>query len=104
MRRSRRRPAGEQVQEALTASERAALELLDRAGGVLDRPPVGRAVLRALVRDRLVVVTSDFTLLTGNGRRALHDARRADAGLGEPGEEAGKRRDRSGDRTAPGRR
>ena len=90
MRRSRRRLAGEQVQETLTISERAALELLDRAGGVLDRWPVGRAVGLALARDRLVVVPSDFPLPTENGRRALHDARR----------EAGNRRDGIGDPTA----
>jgi hypothetical protein len=90
MRPSKRRPAGEQVRETLTTTERAALELLDRAGGVLDRWPVGRTVGLALVRDRLVVVASDFTLLTENGRRALHDA----------GREAGKRRDGIGDPTA----
>lgn len=80
MRRSKRRPAGEQVRETLTTSERAALEMLDRAGGVLDRWPVGRTVGLALARDRLVVVASDFTLLTDNGRRALHDARWTAAG------------------------
>jgi hypothetical protein len=100
MRRSRRRPAGEQVQETLTTTERAALELLDLAGGVLDRWPVGRTVGLALARDRLVVVTSDFTLLTENGRRALHDARWTAAGSGEPGEDAGNRRDGIGDPTA----
>jgi hypothetical protein len=100
MRPSKRRPAGEQVRETLTTTERAALEMLDRAGGVLDRWPVGRTVGLALARDRLVVVASDFTLLTEDGRRALHDARRAAAGTDEPGEEAGKRRDGIGDPTA----
>jgi hypothetical protein len=88
MRRGKRRPVGERVRETLTTSERAALEMLDRAGGVLDRWPVGRTVGLALARDRLVVVASDLTLLTEDGHRALDDARWTAAGTGEPGQEA----------------
>jgi hypothetical protein len=54
----------------------------------------------ALARDRLVVVASDLTLLTEDGHRALDDARWTAAGTGEPGQEAGKRRDGIGDPTA----
>jgi hypothetical protein len=92
MRPSKRRPKGEQDREALATSERAALALLDRAGGVLDRWPVGRTVGRHWpgIGSWWPPRTSPSSV-TANGRRPLHHARWTAAGTGEPGEEAGDR-------------
>jgi CheY-like chemotaxis protein len=53
------------------AAERAALERLGAADGYATRWPVGRQVTRSLVNRQLVVVASDYVLLTEAGRRAL---------------------------------
>jgi hypothetical protein len=65
-------PAG-----GLGAAERAALEQLEAAHGYATRWPVGRQITRSLVKRQLVVVASDYVLLTEAGRRALTiDSRR----------------------------
>ena len=55
----------------LDAAERAALEQLGEAEGYATRWPVGREVTRSLADRQLIVVTSDFVMLTKAGRRAL---------------------------------
>ena len=57
--------------EGLTADDWAALKQLEVSDGYAMRWPVGRQVTRSLVNRRLVVVASDYVLLTGAGRRAL---------------------------------
>ena len=57
--------------EVLTADDWAALKQLEVSDGYAVRWPVGRQVTRSLVNRRLVVVASDYVLLTGAGRRAL---------------------------------
>jgi DNA-binding NarL/FixJ family response regulator len=57
--------------EGLTAAEWAALKQLEVSDGFVMRWPVGRQVTRSLANRRLVVVASDYVLLTGAGRRAL---------------------------------
>jgi CheY-like chemotaxis protein len=57
--------------EGLTADDWAALKQLEVSDGYAVRWPVGRQVGRSLVNRRLVVVASDYVLLTGAGRRAL---------------------------------
>jgi hypothetical protein len=57
--------------EGLTAADWAALKQLEATHGYAMRWPVGRQVGRSLVNRRLVVVASDYVLLTGAGRRAL---------------------------------
>ena len=57
--------------EGLTAADWAALKQLEVSDGYAMRWPVGRQVGRSLVNRRLVVVASDYVLLTGAGRRAL---------------------------------
>jgi DNA-binding NarL/FixJ family response regulator len=57
--------------EGLAAAEREALEQLGAADGYATRWPVGRRVTRSLANRQLVVVGSDYVLLTGAGRRAL---------------------------------
>jgi CheY-like chemotaxis protein len=57
--------------EGLTAADWAALKQLEMSDGFAMRWPVGRQVTRSLVNRRLVVVASDYVLLTGAGRRAL---------------------------------
>jgi DNA-binding NarL/FixJ family response regulator len=57
--------------EGLAAAERAALEQLAAADGYATRWPVGRQVTRSLANRQLVVVASDYVLLTDAGRRAL---------------------------------
>jgi DNA-binding NarL/FixJ family response regulator len=70
-----RRP--EPAAEGIGAAERAALEQLEAAHGYATRWPVGRQVTRSLVKRQLVVVASDYVLLTEAGRRALTiDSRR----------------------------
>jgi hypothetical protein len=59
-------PAG-----GLDAAEQAALEQLGAADGYATRWPVGREVARSLTSRQLVVVASDYVLLTEAGRRAL---------------------------------
>jgi DNA-binding NarL/FixJ family response regulator len=59
-------PAG-----GLAAAERVALERLGAADGFATRWPVGRQVTRSLADRQLVVVASDYVLLTEAGRRAL---------------------------------
>jgi CheY-like chemotaxis protein len=66
--------------EGLTAADWAALKQLEVSDGYATRWPVGRQVGRLLASRRLVVVASDYVLLTGAGRRALashsqHDSR-----------------------------
>ena len=57
--------------EGLTAADWTALKQLQMSDGYAMRWPVGRQVTRSLVNRRLVVVASDYVLLTGAGRRAL---------------------------------
>ena len=57
--------------EGLTGTDWAALKQLEMSDGYAMRWPVGRQVGRSLVNRRLVVVASDYVLLTGAGRRAL---------------------------------
>jgi CheY-like chemotaxis protein len=57
--------------EGLTAADWTALEQLEATDGYAIRWPVGRQVTRSLANRRLVVVASDYVLLTGAGRRAL---------------------------------
>jgi hypothetical protein len=57
--------------EELATAERAALEQLGAADGYATRWPVGRRVARSLANRQLVVVASDYVLLTEAGRRAL---------------------------------
>jgi len=57
--------------EGLTAAEWAALKQLEATHGYATRWPVGRQVGRLLANRRLVVVASDYVLLTQAGRRAL---------------------------------
>jgi hypothetical protein len=59
--------------DPLSAAERAALERLAAAHGLLDRWVVGRTVGLSLARRRLVVVFSDCVLLTESGRNLLAD-------------------------------
>jgi DNA-binding NarL/FixJ family response regulator len=70
----RQRPAAPSA-EGLAASERVALEQLGAADGYLTRWMVGRAVTRSLVSRRLVLVASDYVLLTEAGHRALASGR-----------------------------
>jgi CheY-like chemotaxis protein len=55
----------------LTAADWAALKQLEASDGYAMRWPVGRQVTRSLANRRLVVVASDYVLLTQAGRRAL---------------------------------
>jgi hypothetical protein len=57
----------------LTAEERAALELLERANGHLPGAGwlVGRAIARSLTRRGLVFVMDEFAFLTDAGRDVL---------------------------------
>jgi DNA-binding NarL/FixJ family response regulator len=57
--------------EGLAAAEREALEQLGAADGYATRWPVGRQLTRSLANRQLVVVGSDYVLLTEAGRRAL---------------------------------
>jgi DNA-binding NarL/FixJ family response regulator len=57
--------------QALAAAERAALEQLEASDGYATGWPVGRQVTRSLASRQLVVVASDFVLLTQAGRQAL---------------------------------
>lgn len=57
--------------DPLSAAERAALERLAAAHGLLDRWAVGRTVGLSLARRRLVVVLSDCVLLTEAGMDRL---------------------------------
>jgi DNA-binding NarL/FixJ family response regulator len=67
----------EPAAEGIGAAERAALEQLEAAHGYATRWPVGRQITRSLVKRQLVVVASDYVLLTEAGRRALTiDSRR----------------------------
>jgi CheY-like chemotaxis protein len=66
--------------EGLTAADWTALKQLEVSDGYATRWPVGRQVGRLLASRRLVVVASDYVLLTSAGRRALashsqHDRR-----------------------------
>ena len=57
--------------EGLTAADWLALKQLEASDGFVMRWPVGRQVTRSLANRRLVVVASDYVLLTEAGRRAL---------------------------------
>jgi hypothetical protein len=57
--------------EGLTAADCAALKQLEATDGYAMRWPVGRQVTRSLANRRLVVIASDYVLLTKAGRRAL---------------------------------
>ena len=57
--------------EGLATAEREALEQLGAADGYATRWPVRREVARSLANRQLVVVASDYVLLTEAGRRAL---------------------------------
>jgi hypothetical protein len=74
----RRRPALRQAPASagppaggLDAAEQAALEQLGEADGYATRWPVRREVARSLASRQLVVIASDYVLLTKAGRRAL---------------------------------
>jgi hypothetical protein len=62
----------------LDAAEQAALERLGAADGYTTRWPVRREVARSLASRQLVVIASDYVLLTAAGRRALTDPRGRD--------------------------
>jgi hypothetical protein len=57
--------------DGLDAAEQAALEQLGEADGYATRWPVRREVARSLASRQLVVIASDYVLLTTAGRRAL---------------------------------
>ena len=57
--------------DGLDAAEQAALEQLGAADGYATRWPVRREVARSLASRQLVVIASDYVLLTEAGRRAL---------------------------------
>ncbi len=61
--------------DGLDAAQQAALEQLGAADGYATRWPVGREVARSLASRQLVVVASDYVLLTEAGRRALSGPR-----------------------------
>ena len=72
----RQRPTPQQAPtgppaEGLDAAEQAALEQLGAADGYATRWPVRREVARSLASRQLVVIASDYVLLTEAGRRAL---------------------------------
>jgi hypothetical protein len=75
--RPRQRPAPRQAapgpspSDGLDAAEQAALEQLGAADGYATRWPVRREVARSLASRQLVVIASDYVLLTEAGRRAL---------------------------------
>ena len=75
--RPRQRPAprpaapGPPPHDGLDAAEQAALEQLGAVDGYATRWPVRRAVARSLASRQLVVIASDYVLLTEAGRRAL---------------------------------
>ena len=75
--RPRQRPAprpaapGPSPHDGLDAAEQAALEQLGAADGYATRWPVRREVARSLASRQLVVIASDYVLLTEAGRRAL---------------------------------
>ena len=72
-------PAAPPAAGDLDAAEQAALEQLGAADGYATRWPVRRAVARSLASRQLVVIASDYVLLTEAGRRALTgDARGRD--------------------------
>ena len=56
---------------SLGAAEQAALAQLDAADGYATRWPDRREVARSLASRQLVVIASDYVLLTKAGRRAL---------------------------------
>jgi hypothetical protein len=57
--------------DGLDAAEQAALEQLGAADGYATRWPVRREVARSLASRQLVMIASDYVLLTKAGRRAL---------------------------------
>jgi hypothetical protein len=67
----RQTPAGPPADDGLDAAEQAALEQLGAADGYATRWPVRREVARSLASRQLVVIASDYVLLTKAGRRAL---------------------------------
>jgi hypothetical protein len=64
-------PATPPADDGLDAAEQAALEQLGAADGYATRWPVRRSVARSLANRQLVVIASDYVLLTEAGRRAL---------------------------------
>ena len=73
----RQAPVGPPAAAGLDAAEQAALEELGAADGYATRWTVRREVARSLASRQLVVIASDYVLLTKAGRRALT----GDAGL-----------------------
>jgi hypothetical protein len=74
--RPRQRPDPQQApappaDDGLDAAEQAALEQLGAVDGYATRWPVRREVARSLASRQLVVIASDYVLLTEAGRRAL---------------------------------
>jgi hypothetical protein len=67
----RQTPTGPPADDGLDAAEQAALEQLGAADGYATRWPVRREVARSLASRQLVVIASDYVLLTEAGRRAL---------------------------------
>ena len=67
----RQAPVGPPAAAGLDAAEQAALEQLGEADGYATRWPVRREVARSLASRQLVVIASDYVLLTKAGRRAL---------------------------------
>ena len=64
-------PAAPPPGDGLDAAEQAALEQLGAADGLATRWPVRREVARSLASRQLVVIGTDYVLLTEAGRRAL---------------------------------
>jgi CheY-like chemotaxis protein len=82
--------------EGLAPPERAALEQLGTADGYTTRWPVGREITRSLANRQLVVVASDYVLLTEAGRRALasdSERRKGPAPSNRAGQTAAPRHD-----------
>jgi hypothetical protein len=64
-------PVTPRTPDGLDAAEQAALEQLGAVDGYATRWPVRREVARSLASRQLVVIASDYVLLTAAGRRAL---------------------------------
>jgi CheY-like chemotaxis protein len=82
--RVRRRRRAEPPAAGLAVAERAALEQLEVVHGYATCWVVGRQVARSLGKRHLVVVGSDYVLLTEAGRRVLASDRQRRSGVAPP--------------------
>jgi len=78
----RRRRAHDPAHKGLTPEERAALGLLERAGGHLpgSRWMVGRVTAQSLARHRFVFTFDELVFLTDTGREALIEEQEVEDG------------------------